>query len=107
MHQHSMSIRELGFDQRCRPVERHDTLRQERHVNSLRRFALRQVGQHSDNRAVELLRVLQIADEQTVNNLALLPTRRHVTVQLDGLADIASTSGDESATTAYRRTMVR
>src|SRR6266436_3431372 len=107
MHQHAMPLFELVVDQ-CRSLfERHDSLRQERHVNSLRRLALRHIRQHADNRPAKTLRVLQIPDEQPRNYLALLPARRHWTVQLDGPTDIASTSRHEPPTTAYRRAMVR
>src|ERR1700730_17081445 len=101
MHQHAMPLRQLLVDQRRRLVERRDALRKERHLDRVRRFALRHIGQHADNRPVETLRVLQIADEQSRNYLALLPARRHLSVQLDGPTDIASTSRHEPPTTAY------
>src|ERR1700731_690507 len=101
MHQYLMPHLELVVDQLRRLVERRDTFRKERHVNRLRWFALRQVGQHVNNRAAKLLSVLQIADEQPRNYLALLPARRHWNVQLDGRTDIASTSRHEPPTTAY------
>src|SRR5277367_764008 len=84
MHQHAIPPREFVIDQRRRLVKRHDALCQERHLDRLRRLALRHVGQHADNGAVEFLRVLQIADEQARNYLALLPTRRHTRCSLTG-----------------------
>src|SRR5580704_207449 len=101
MHQHLMPKFELVVDQLSRLVERRDTFRQERHMNGLRRFALRHVGQHADYSPAKLLRILQIADEQPRNYLALLPALRHQNVQLDGRTDITSTSRHEPLATAY------
>src|SRR5580700_9107778 len=101
MDQHLMPEFELVVDQIRRLVERRDTFCQERHVNSLRRFALRHVGQHVDYGPAEPLRILQIAHEQPRNYLALLPALRHQTVQLDGRTDITSTSRHEPPATAY------
>src|SRR5579862_96740 len=101
MHQHLMPQFELVIDQLRGFVERHNALGKEWHVNSLRRLALRHIRQHADNCSAKLLRVLQIADEQPRNYFALLPARRHQTVQLDGRTDITSTSPHEPPTTAY------
>src|SRR5208282_978034 len=78
MDQHAMPQREFFLYQRRRLVERRDPLCKERHVDRLRRFAVRNVGEHGDNRPLELERVLKIADEQARNYLALLPTRGHL-----------------------------
>jgi len=88
MHQQAMPQRELFVDQRRRLVQRHYSLRKERHVNRLRRSPSGKSGSTLIIVPSNFCAFLQIADEPTPKLSRSPANSPHSIAQLDGPTDI-------------------